>query len=120
MGKSSQFRNFRSFWSEAPNEASLYRGANITHAASHTRVAELLYLPSLTVLCILDPDAIIVGGLPSLATEHLCFHLNQRLAMNVAIHWPSRAVLPAKVTEDAAAVGASVLALQTIWEPPSS
>jgi len=79
--------------------------------------SELLYLPLLSVLCTLDPDAIFVGGrLPSRALEQLCFSLSKRLSMNVGIHWPDMVVRPGQFREDAAAVGAAVLALSRSWE----
>jgi len=80
-------------------------------------VADYLYLPLLTVLGTLDPDAILIGGrLPRRVTEALCREVSKRLSMHVGIHWPQMAVRPAAVATDPAAVGAAVLAFQGMWE----
>ncbi len=81
------------------------------------RAADFLYLPLLTVLTVVDPDAILVGGqLPARITEALCLHISKRLSMHVGIHWPDMAVRPAAVTQDVAAIGAAVLAFRDMWE----
>jgi predicted NBD/HSP70 family sugar kinase len=80
-------------------------------------VADFLYLPLLTVICTVDPEAVLVGGrLPRSITERLCYQVNRRLSMHVGSHWPGSAVRPALVVTDAAAVGAAVLAFQCIWD----
>lgn len=80
-------------------------------------VADYLYLPLLTVICTLDPDAVLIGGrLPRSVNERLCYQINKRLSMHVGVHWPGSAVRPASVMCDAAAVGAAVLAFQGIWD----
>ncbi len=79
--------------------------------------ADLLYLPLLSVLCTVDPEAILVGGrLPPAITERLCYQVSKRLSLNVGVHWPKMAVQPGRVSNDAAAVGAAVLAFKDIWE----
>lgn len=80
-------------------------------------VADYLYLPLLTVICTVDPDAVLIGGrLPRSVNERLCYQINKRLSMHVGVHWPGSAVRPASVMCDAAAVGAAVLAFQGIWD----
>ena len=81
------------------------------------RVADYLYLPLLTILGSVDPDAILIGGqLPAALTEALCQEVSKRLSMHVGVHWPDMAVRPARVAADPAAVGAAVLAFQDVWE----
>ncbi len=71
----------------------------------------------LTLLGSVDPDAILIGGqLPAALTEALCQEVSKRLSMHVGVHWPDRAVRPARVAADPAAVGAAVLAFQDVWE----
>ncbi len=82
-------------------------------------VADYLYLPLLNILCIVDPDAVLVGGVvPQSLIERLCYRISKRLSMHVGIHWPQMAVRPASVHADPAAVGAAVLAFQGIWDGP--
>jgi len=82
-------------------------------------VADYLYLPLLNVLCLVDPDAVLVGGvLPQSLIQRLCYRISKRLSMHVGIHWPQMAVRPASVLADPAAVGAAVLAFQGIWDGP--
>jgi predicted NBD/HSP70 family sugar kinase len=96
--------------------------AILAHDASHQaewieEASELLYLPLLSVLCTLDPDAILVGGrLPPRALDQLCLSLSKRLSMNVGVHWPEMVVRPGRLAEDAAAVGAAILALSTLHD----
>lgn len=81
-------------------------------------VADFLYLPLLTVICAVDPEAVLIGGrLPRSINERLCHQINRRLSMHVGCHWPGSAVRPASVVTDTAAVGAAVLAFQCIWDP---
>lgn len=83
-----------------------------------SRVADYLYLPLLTVMGTVDPDAILIGGeLPRSIVDALCVQLSKRLSMHVGMHWPKLAVRPASVARDPAAVGAAMLAFQGIWEP---
>jgi len=85
------------------------------------RVADYLYLPLLTVISTVDPDAILVGGeLPRPIVDALCVEISKRLSMHVGLSWPRLAVRPASVADDPAAVGAAVLAFQGIWEPDVS
>ncbi|HWU49147.1 MAG TPA: ROK family transcriptional regulator [Asticcacaulis sp.] len=80
-------------------------------------VADYLYLPLLNILCVVDPEVILVGGLlPRGLTKRLCYRLSERLSMHVGAHWPQMAVKPASVLVDAAAVGAAVMAFQPIWD----
>ena len=80
-------------------------------------VADYLYLPLLTVICTVDPEAVVIGGrLPRSLNERLCYQINKRLSMHVGVHWPGSAVRTASVVQDAAAVGAAVLAFQSIWD----
>lgn len=82
------------------------------------RVADYLYLPLLTIMSTVDPEAILVGGdLPRPVVDILCAEISQRLSMHVGMHWPRMAVRPASVTRDPAAVGAATLAFKDIWEP---
>ncbi len=82
------------------------------------RVADYLYLPLLTIMSTVDPEAILIGGdLPRSVVEILCAEISKRLSMHVGMHWPQMAVRPASVTHDPAAVGAATLAFQDIWEP---
>lgn len=82
-------------------------------------VADYLYLPLLNVLCIVDPDAILIGGrLPAGVVDRLCHQVNMRLSMHVGIHWPRMAARPASCLTDSAAVGAAILAFQGIWDVP--
>jgi len=79
--------------------------------------ADLLYLPLLTAVCMIDPDAIFIGGhLPSPIVEGLSLEINKRLSMNVGVDWPERVVRPGKVTSNAAAVGAAVIAFRDRWD----
>jgi len=81
--------------------------------------SELLYLPLLSVLCTMDPDAIFVGGrFPGAVLQRLSLDLSKRLSMNVGIRGPEMMVRPGKLAEDAAAVGAAILALSTIRHRP--
>ena len=80
--------------------------------------SELLYLPLLSVLCTMDPDAIFVGGrLPAPLIDRLCLNVSRRLSLNVGIHWPEMIVRPGRLAEDTAAVGAAILALSSMWDP---
>ena len=80
------------------------------------RAADYLYLPLLTVLSTIDPEAILIGGaLPPALTDALCLAISKRLSMYVGIHWPKMAVRPAQVATDPAAIGAAVLAFQGLW-----
>jgi len=82
------------------------------------RVADYLYLPLLTIMGTVDPEAILIGGdLPPPVVDILCVEIGKRLSMHVGMHWPQMAVRPARVTRDPAAVGAATLAFKDIWEP---
>ena len=82
------------------------------------RVADYLYLPVLTIMSTIDPEAILIGGdLPRPVVDVLCTEISKRLSMHVGIHWPQMAVRPARVARDPAAVGAATLAFRGIWEP---
>jgi predicted NBD/HSP70 family sugar kinase len=82
------------------------------------RVADYLYLPLLTIMSTVDPEAILIGGdLPRPVVDILCAEISKRLSMHIGIHWPQMAVRPARVTDDPAAVGAATLAFKGIWEP---
>ena len=82
----------------------------------HNRRADLCKQDVLAQ-CLRRRVAAIGGGrLPSRALEQLCFSLSKRLSMNVGIHWPDMVVRPGQFREDAAAVGAAVLALSRSWE----
>lgn len=82
------------------------------------RVADYLYLPLLTIMSTVDPEAILIGGdLPRPVVGILCAEVSKRLSMHVGMHWPQMAVRPASMTRDPAAVGAATLAFQDIWEP---
>jgi predicted NBD/HSP70 family sugar kinase len=79
--------------------------------------ADLLYLPLLTAVCMIDPDAIFLGGhLPSPIVESLSLEINKRLSMSVGVDWPEHVVRPGKVTANAAAVGAAVIAFRDRWD----
>ncbi len=78
--------------------------------------ADLLYLPVLSIVCGVDPDAVFIGGqLPPVVTEHLAQEMNKRLSLNVGINWPEKIVRPGKLAADAAAVGAAVLGFRGMW-----
>ncbi len=80
--------------------------------------ADLLYAPLLSVICALDPDAILVGGqLPGPITQRLCHEVSKRLSLTIGTNWPKMAVRPGMLTVEPAAVGAAVLAFKEIWEP---
>jgi predicted NBD/HSP70 family sugar kinase len=79
--------------------------------------ADLLYLPLLTAVCMIDPDAIFLGGhLPAPIVEGLSLEINKRLSMNIGVNWPAHIVRPGKVTSNAAAVGAAVIAFRDRWD----
>jgi len=80
--------------------------------------ADLLYAPLLSIICALDPGAILVGGqLPAAITERLCFEISKRLSITIGTNWPKMVVRPGKLVTEPAAVGAAVLAFKEIWEP---
>lgn len=80
--------------------------------------ADLLYAPLLSIICILDPEAIFVGGqLPRPVTEALCREISKRLSVTLGSNWPKMVVRPGLLTSEPAAVGAAVLAFREIWEP---
>ena len=79
--------------------------------------ADLLYLPLLTAVCMIDPDAIFIGGhMPHAIIEGLSLEINKRLSMNIGVNWPAHIVRPGKVTSNAAAVGAAVIAFRDRWD----
>ena len=87
-------------------------------AAWAGRVADYLYLPLLTIMSTVDPEAILIGGdLPRSVVNVLCAEISKRLSMHVGLHWQQMAVRPASVKHDPASVGAATLAFQDIWEP---
>lgn len=69
---------------------------------------EALVQPMIAISCLLDPDAVLIGGrLPMPLIERLAAGLTARLA---ATRLPVRApVLPAAMAQDAPAVGAAIL-----------
>ncbi len=80
--------------------------------------ADLLYAPLLSIICILDPEAIFVGGqLPQSVTEQLCHEISKRLSVTIGDNWPKMVVRPGILTSEPAAVGAAILAFREVWEP---
>lgn len=78
--------------------------------------ADLLYLPILSTLCVVDPDAIFIGGhVPGVIIERLAWEVNKRVSMNLGTHWEAKAVRPGRVTTNAAAVGAAIMAFRDLW-----
>ncbi len=79
--------------------------------------ADLLYLPLLSTMCFVDPDAIFLGGhLPPFVTEQLSLEITKRLSLNIGANWPENAVRSGKVVRNAAAVGAGVIAFREFWD----
>ncbi len=79
--------------------------------------ADLLYLPLLSTMCFVDPDAIFIGGhLPRPVTQQLALEITKRLSLNLGLDRLENAVRPGKVTQDAAAVGAGVIAFRDRWD----
>ena len=79
--------------------------------------ADLLYLPLLSTMCFIDPDAIFIGGhLPALVTEQLALEITKRLSLNIGANWPENAVRSGKVARNASAVGAGVIAFRAFWD----
>ena len=82
--------------------------------------ADLLYAPLLSIVCAVDPEAILIGGqLPGALTERLCHEVNKRLSITIGTNWPKMVVRPGRLTSEPAAVGAAILAFKEIWEPAS-
>ncbi len=80
--------------------------------------ADLLYAPLLSVVCALDPDAILIGGqLPVEITRQLCYEVSKRLSITIGSNWPNMVVRPGRLAVEPAAVGAAILAFKEIWEP---
>ncbi len=78
--------------------------------------ADLLYLPILSTLCVIDPDAILIGGhVPGVVIERLAWEVNKRVSLNLGTHWQAKAVRPGRVTTNAAAVGAAIMAFRDLW-----
>lgn len=63
----------------------------------------------------INPHAAYALGL-NIDRDRLCLNLSKRLSMTIGVHWPEMVVRPGQLTEDAAAVGAAVQALSTIWD----
>jgi predicted NBD/HSP70 family sugar kinase len=79
--------------------------------------ADLLYLPLLSMVCVIDPDAVLIGGhLPRPVTQRLAVEVGKRLSLNLGADWSENAVRPCRVTQDAAAVGAGVIAFRDRWD----
>ncbi len=79
--------------------------------------ADLLYLPLLSTVCVIDPDAVFIGGhLPRPVTQRLAVEVSKRLSLNLGVNWSENAVRPCKVTQNAAAVGAGVIAFRDRWD----
>ncbi len=80
-------------------------------------VADFLYLPLLSTLSIINPDAVFIGGpLPPVVTDLLSLEVTKRLSLNIAVDWQERTVRPGKLTRNAAAVGAGVIAFRAFWD----
>jgi predicted NBD/HSP70 family sugar kinase len=95
-------------WSDARVQAAMIEWSK--------QAADLLYLPVLSIVCCVDPDAVLIGGqLPPVATQQLALELNKRLSLNVEIDWSERIVRPGKLTADAAAIGAAVAGFRDMW-----
>ena len=78
--------------------------------------ADLLYLPMLSIVCGVDPDAVFIGGeMPRAVTEQLALELNKRLSLNVGVSWSQGMVRPGNLATDAAAIGAAVIGFRDIW-----
>jgi len=89
-------------------------GASVTEWSKCA--ADLLYLPVLSILCGVDPDAVFIGGqLPPAVTRQLALELNKRLSLNARLNWPENIVSPGKLTADAAAIGAAVIGFRGMW-----
>ncbi|WP_443750474.1 ROK family protein [Asticcacaulis solisilvae] len=78
--------------------------------------ADLLYLPLLSLVSTVDPEAILIGGrLPPAITDRLCLEVARRLSLNVGENYPRLRVRRASLAADAAAAGAAILAFRDIW-----
>jgi len=78
--------------------------------------ADLLYFPILSTLLVIDPDAILIGGhVPAVIVERLAWEVNKRVSLNLGTHWRAKAVRPGRITANAAAVGAAVMAFRDLW-----
>ena len=73
--------------------------------------AEALMSSLLAINCLINPEAILVGGrLPPMLIDRLAATLNERIA-GLRLQWPGLApILRATLSDDAAAVGAAILA----------
>ncbi len=81
------------------------------------RAADLLYLPLLSATCVIDLDAIFVGGnLPAAVLEIFAVEVSKRLSINLGSNWPQHLVRPAKMSGDVAAIGAAVLGFRDLWD----
>lgn len=81
------------------------------------RAADLLYLPILSTTCVIDPDAIFIGGNISASLVKLfCHEVSKRLSISLGAEWSQRVVRPAEVSGNAAAVGAAVLGFRELWD----
>ena len=80
-------------------------------------VADLLYLPLLSMFCCLGLRAVLIGGpLPRQIKSDLSLALSKRLSLNLGMNWPDMAVRPAVLESTASAVGAALLAFGDHWE----
>lgn len=84
-------------------------------------VADLLYMPLLSIACTLNPKAVYIGGsLPSAVLERLSYAVGKRLSLTLGRDRVRASVAPASFGAAASAVGAALLAFGPKWEGSDS
>jgi len=79
-------------------------------------VADLLYVPLLSMFCCLNLGSILIGGpFPREIIARLCLGLNTRLSLNLGLNWSEMAVKPTTLGGLAPALGAALLAFDDKW-----
>ncbi len=78
--------------------------------------ADILYLPLLAAICVVDPDAVFIGGnLPAFLIDLLATQTSKRLSISLGPDRSEQIVRPGKIPGNAAAIGAAVLGFKDLW-----
>ncbi len=102
-----------------PDDLKLLSGADLDRVHDWiVGISDLLYLPLLTIMFGVDPEAVYIGGrLPPAIIDRLCHELNLKLSMHADFAPATTLVQRAALSADAAAIGAAILPFENDFLP---